>query len=171
MRRASPWISPASPRSVVTHGRRKPSPRPARSERFDARAQAEQVEARHDPVHISSFPEKLRSIRRQFSDKRSQVRVGNRAPERAGRASRRSGHEEWIGILAKRLGSRYVPGRRTCGWIKVEVPGYAPDRAERFEPAQRRTRRPACQARECAQVDARRRTAAHASRGHRVRLA
>jgi bifunctional non-homologous end joining protein LigD len=42
------------------------------------------------------------------------------------------------GIVAKRLGSAYVPGRRTGAWVKVKVPGYAPDRRERFNGGGRR---------------------------------
>jgi hypothetical protein len=32
------------------------------------------------------------------------------------------------GIVAKRLGSRYAPGQRTDAWVKIKVPGYAPER-------------------------------------------
>jgi ATP-dependent DNA ligase len=32
------------------------------------------------------------------------------------------------GIVAKRLGSRYTPERRNDAWVKVKVPGYAPER-------------------------------------------
>jgi bifunctional non-homologous end joining protein LigD len=31
-------------------------------------------------------------------------------------------------IVAKRLGSRYAPGRRSGSWVKIKVPGYAPER-------------------------------------------
>ena len=36
------------------------------------------------------------------------------------------------GIVAKKLGSRYVLGQRTGAWVKVKVPGYAPDRHDWF---------------------------------------
>ena len=36
------------------------------------------------------------------------------------------------GIVAKKRGSRYVPGQRTGDWVKVKVAGYAPDRHEWF---------------------------------------
>lgn len=44
---------------------------------------------------------------------------------------------EMEGVVAKRLGSPYLPGRRTGAWVKVKVPGYAPDRAEWFERSRR----------------------------------
>ena len=37
------------------------------------------------------------------------------------------------GIVAKKLDSRYVSGQRTGAWVKVKVPGYAPDRPEWLE--------------------------------------
>ena len=42
------------------------------------------------------------------------------------------------GIVAKRLGSRYAPGQRSGAWVKIKVPGYAPDRAEWFRNRQQR---------------------------------
>jgi bifunctional non-homologous end joining protein LigD len=48
------------------------------------------------------------------------------------------------GIVAKRLGSRYTPGRRGDSWIKIKVPGYARDRwSEWFDGGAQRQREPA----------------------------
>lgn len=48
------------------------------------------------------------------------------------------------GIVAKRLGSRYTPGRRSDSWVKIKVPGYAPDRwSEWFDGGAQREREPA----------------------------
>ena len=45
------------------------------------------------------------------------------------------------GIVAKRLGSRYAPGQRTSAWVKIKVPGYAPDRRDWFDGGQRQMER------------------------------
>ncbi len=48
------------------------------------------------------------------------------------------------GIVAKRLGSRYAPGRRSGSWVKIKVSGYAPDRwADWFDRGRQQQRKPA----------------------------